>query len=103
MTAAEIAKALSKPHMAREGEWSACCPAHEDHNPSLSITDGDGEHVLVHCHAGCPQDVVINELKSRGLWPAQTDPRPPRKVATSPVDRVSEIVARSVPIAGTPA
>ncbi len=32
--------------------WQACCPAHEDRTPSLSITP-KGERILLHCHAGC--------------------------------------------------
>ena len=39
--------------------WSARCPAHDDHNPSLSINRGSDGHVLIHCHGGCsPQDIV---------------------------------------------
>src|SRR6266496_1409486 len=33
--------------------WLALCPAHDDHNPSLSITDGDNGRILLHCFAGC--------------------------------------------------
>jgi putative DNA primase/helicase len=47
--------------------WMAKCPAHDDRNPSLSISEVDGK-VLVHCQAGCPQRDVIETLKSRGLW-----------------------------------
>ena len=47
----------------------ARCPAHDDHNPSLSISDNpNGGNPLVYCHAGCSQDAVIDELKQRGLW-----------------------------------
>jgi len=46
----------------------ARCPAHDDHNPSLSIREVDGK-VLVHCHAGCPQREVVNALRDKGLWP----------------------------------
>ena len=50
------------------GSWMARCPAHDDHTPSLSIRDaGDGK-VLVRCHAGCGQEQVISDLRSRGLW-----------------------------------
>jgi Toprim domain-containing protein len=50
--------------------WIVRCPAHDDRNPSLSITDArDGKMILVHCHAGCPQAEVISALKDRGLWP----------------------------------
>ncbi len=48
--------------------WMAPCPTHEDHDPSLSIRDADNGKVLVHCHAGCDQSLVIGELRSRGLW-----------------------------------
>jgi DNA primase len=47
--------------------WMARCPAHDDHNPSLSITEKDGK-LLVCCHAGCAQSDVIDALKDRGLW-----------------------------------
>lgn len=44
------------------------CPAHNDENPSLSVTERDGR-ILVHCHAGCSQESVIKALRARGLWP----------------------------------
>jgi putative DNA primase/helicase len=50
------------------GGWSARCPAHDDHKPSLSICDSDDGKVLVRCHAGCDQARVISVLRSRGLW-----------------------------------
>lgn len=39
------------------GQWKALCPAHDDHNPSLSITDKNGKPLL-YCHAGCTQAAV---------------------------------------------
>lgn len=42
--------------------WMARCPAHEDRNPSLSITERDGR-VLLHCHAGCTVEAVCAALK----------------------------------------
>jgi hypothetical protein len=76
--AAEIAGAL---HGRRCGlGWIARCPAHEDRSPSLSITERDGT-VLLHCHAGCAQQSVINALRSMGLWPEKQHhppkPEPP--------------------------
>ena len=48
--------------------WIARCPAHDDRNPSLSLsTEKDGK-VLLHCHAGCRQAQVIDALCARGLW-----------------------------------
>jgi len=46
----------------------ACCPAHEDGTPSLSI-DGTADKLLFKCMAGCSQDAVVSALKTRGLFP----------------------------------
>jgi putative DNA primase/helicase len=46
----------------------ACCPAHNDREPSLSITDAKDGNVLVRCHAGCDQRDVIAALRMRGVW-----------------------------------
>lgn len=48
--------------------WLARCPAHDDHNPSLSISESNGR-ILVYCHAGCSQQKVITALRTRALWP----------------------------------
>jgi len=66
MTAERIARECGGRHTG--GGWIMRCPAHEDHDPSCSITD-EGGKVLVHCHAGCRQEDVIWALRERGLWP----------------------------------
>ena len=38
--------------------WHACCPAHEDRSPSLSVNEGDDGRALVRCHAGCTVEAV---------------------------------------------
>src|SRR5690606_10424538 len=43
-------------------QWSARCPAHEDRNPSLSVSVGDDGRALVHCHAGCSAENVVQAL-----------------------------------------
>jgi hypothetical protein len=45
----------------------ARCPAHDDKNPSLSISKGDDGRLLLKCHGGCPQGAVIRELARDGL------------------------------------
>ena len=47
------------------GQYKALCPAHEDHNPSLSIgLSKDGRRVLLHCFAGCTEKDI---MKKAGL------------------------------------
>ncbi len=39
--------------------YAALCPAHDDRNPSLSISEGEDGKILVHCHHGCaPADIA---------------------------------------------
>ncbi len=66
LSASEIARSLPKGRQSGAG-YVACCPAHEDSTPSLSLKDADGV-VLVHCHAGCEQATVVDALKRLGLW-----------------------------------
>lgn len=57
-----------RPRQGNGGQWSARCPAHEDHAPSLSIGDRDDRTgVVVRCHAGCSTTDVLAAL---GLAPA---------------------------------
>ncbi|MBI1311364.1 AAA family ATPase [bacterium] len=51
--------------------WKACCPAHDDHNPSLSVSEGDDGRVLLNCLAGCCIDDVLAaaRLEKRDLFP----------------------------------
>ena len=65
-TAETIAAALGGCKAGRG--WIARCPAHDDHDPSLSVREADDGKVLVHCHAGCEQTQVIAALRRRGLW-----------------------------------
>ncbi len=38
--------------------WTALCPAHNDERNSLSIGEGEGGRLLLHCHAGCTFDAI---------------------------------------------
>jgi putative DNA primase/helicase len=78
MNAADLIKALG----GDPNTGLACCPAHNDTNPSLSITEVNGK-VLFHCHGCRSQSAVLNALRDRGLWPigSSTAPTtaPPRR------------------------
>ena len=40
----------------------ARCPAHDDKTPSLSVTIGDNDCVILKCFAGCPTEDVVAKL-----------------------------------------
>ncbi len=42
--------------------YMACCPAHEDENPSLSLSDGQNGKILLHCFGGCPIETICDSL-----------------------------------------
>lgn len=58
------------------GGWVARCPAHGDDNPSLSIARGEDGRWLVHCHAGCTAQAVVDAvgLRMSDLMPANERP-----------------------------
>lgn len=63
------------PAATRDGAgWAARCPAHDDHRASLSIGTGDDGRTLLHCHAGCSLDAILDavNLDARDLFPAKT-------------------------------
>jgi len=41
---------------------TAKCPAHDDDNPSLSISMGDDGKIILHCHAGCTNENIVETL-----------------------------------------
>lgn len=71
------------------GRWSARCAAHVDHNPSLSIREGE-RGILLKCWAGCDLTAICAALGlavrdlfyDAGLPPhkrRQDQPRPPKR------------------------
>ena len=64
--------------------WRACCPAHADRKPSLSIGLGEQGQVLLKCFAGCSLERIVEAmgLTMTDLFPAAT-PTPDGQ-ATSP-------------------
>ena len=51
--------------------WLALCPAHDDHNPSLSINEGEDGRIQLYCHAGCDIQDICSSLNTteRDLFP----------------------------------
>lgn len=65
LTLSDVLPRLSKVKAAGPGEWRACCPAHEDINPSLSIKQAQDGRLLIHCFAGCTFQDVLDALNKR--------------------------------------
>ncbi|HVK05847.1 MAG TPA: hypothetical protein VM490_20415, partial [Armatimonadaceae bacterium] len=42
--------------------WLARCPAHEDREPSLSVSSGNDGRVLLKCFAGCRPEAITAAL-----------------------------------------
>jgi hypothetical protein len=68
------------------GPWMAQCPCHDDHSPSLSITQA-ADRTLVHCFGGCsPQEVVgALGLRMRDLFADAANSTPTRTLRSARV------------------
>jgi len=68
--------------------WTALCPGHDDHRPSLSVTQGDDGRCLINCHAGCSPDDVLAalDLSPADLFVTQRGRRSARDVLLDTVD-----------------
>lgn len=53
--------------------YVACCPAHQDRSPSLSLYFHDDGRILMHCFAGCETSDVLAAI---GLTMSELFPEP---------------------------
>lgn len=60
--------------------WIACCPAHEDRLPSMTVRLLPDGRVLMHCFAGCEVDSILGAigLTFADLFPDKLDHNAPR-------------------------
>ena len=65
------------------GQYTAKCPAHDDHRNSLSVTEGEDGRILLHCHAGCTPETILAamHLDMKDLFPAQGERKEERNAA----------------------
>lgn len=72
MTPAEkLLPRLDKVSQVVPGQWKARCPAHDDKNPSVQITEINDGTLLVKCWAGCTATEIVTAigLEMRDLFP----------------------------------
>ena len=67
--------ATGKRAILRNDRIMAQCPAHDDRTPSLAITRGTTQPVILNCHAGCPPDTILQALGA--TWADISTPRQP--------------------------
>jgi hypothetical protein len=53
---------LEKVKRTGQESYIACCPAHADKNPSMTITEKDDGRVLLHCFAGCSVEEILGSV-----------------------------------------
>lgn len=89
-----------------KGSYSCLCPAHKDTTPSLSISLGDQDQLLLYCHAGCAFEDIVEALHQQGLLPGRKSeqdehrlPLPSPKEGVNPYSR--QLWHQSVPLEGT--
>ena len=89
------------------GSWKALCPAHDDREPSLHISEGDDGRVLLKCFAGCsnPNIVATLDLDMSDLFEQRNGHRkkfvstPPRTTATvQPCNLKTYAEAKMLPV-----
>ena len=92
ITITDLAHGLDKVRWNGNSKFTACCPAHDDRNPSLAVSEIDGK-ILVHCFSGCCQGEVIDALRHRGLWPERSENRNRVRVSQDVIRRHQILIA----------
>ena len=69
------------------------CTAHDDRDPSLSVAEGEGGRVLLHCFAGCEAADICAALglSVGDLFPPKEDEAGPRYARPSGLLRLLEL------------
>jgi hypothetical protein len=74
---------LRKVRQYQPAQWGACCPAHDDNSPSLSVRETPDGAVLLKCFAGCEVAAIVAALglEVAELFPPNTSRYPPDQAA----------------------
>jgi len=81
---------LQKAKRTGTDSWIACCPAHDDKSPSMTIREVDEGKILVHCFAECSVENIVGALglSLSDLMPdrAPDEVRKPRRMPFNAAD-----------------
>jgi hypothetical protein len=93
-----VEKVLDRLESVRQsnGSWKALCPAHEDREPSLSVTEGDDGRALLKCFAGCknPEIVAALDLDMSDLFVQRNGHR--KKFRSTPSSNTATVQPREL-------
>ena len=86
---------LQKVRKTGPDRWTACCPAHDDKGPSLSIK-ATSETILFHCFAGCSAEEVLGAvgMTFSDLYPDHREHIKPQRLSAQ--DALSCIAFESI-------
>ncbi len=77
-----ILNRLEKVKQTGVNQYVACCPAHEDKSPSLSVREVADNKILIHCFAECPINDILASLNL-----SLEDLFPEKLVSSKPIKR----------------
>lgn len=95
MTPEEFVARLERVRRTGPDSWLASCPAHEDRNPSLTVSrKGDGG-ILARCHAECGIEAIVAAvgLTVADLFPEKLGEHSPRNRTPFPAADVLRALA----------
>ncbi|HET8688224.1 MAG TPA: CHC2 zinc finger domain-containing protein [Methanosarcina sp.] len=92
----EFISRLTKVRRTAKNSWLACCPAHDDKNPSMTVSEGSDGRILVHCFSHECSITDIAEavgLKVSDLMPENVGFHrlKPMKMAVNPKDALCAV------------
>lgn len=53
---------LEKVRRTGSGTWLACCPAHDDRHPSMTVRELEDGRLLLHCFTGCDVGQIVGAV-----------------------------------------
>lgn len=62
MDVSELLSRLAKVKRTGQGTWTACCPAHADRTPSMSVKELASGQILLHDFGGCSTEAILSAL-----------------------------------------
>ena len=101
MTVDTLISRLDKVRRTGRGTWIACCPAHADKTPSLTIRETDDGKVLLHCFTGCSALEIIDAvgLEMSDLFPPRQHHGKPERRPFPAADVLRALAAEALVVA----